>query len=80
MIRILLWAALIFAAVWFIKRLLNPPARKPAQDKKAEDAAAPMVRCAHCGVHLPQDRALNQQQQWYCSEDHRLLGPASRDR
>ena len=79
MIRIILWAALIFAAVWFIKRLLNPPASKPGKDKTTEQAAAPMVRCAHCGVHLPQDRALNLEQQWYCSEDHRLQGPASRD-
>ncbi|EGH33813.1 bifunctional sulfate adenylyltransferase subunit 1/adenylylsulfate kinase protein, partial [Pseudomonas syringae pv. japonica str. M301072] len=29
---------------------------------------------------LPQDRALSQAQQWYCSEAHRLQGPAARDR
>ncbi|WNW11946.1 PP0621 family protein [Pseudomonas sp. DTU_2021_1001937_2_SI_NGA_ILE_001] len=80
MIRIILWAALILAAIWFVKRLLNPPSRKPAADASAQDAPAPMVRCAQCGVHLPRDRALSQEQQWYCSEAHRLQGPASRER
>ncbi|WP_122467930.1 PP0621 family protein [Pseudomonas syringae] len=77
MIRLLLWVVLIAAAIWFIKRLLNPPQRKPAPP--AEPVAAPMVRCAHCGVHLPRDRALSQEQQWFCSEAHRLQGPASRE-
>ncbi|MFJ4145426.1 PP0621 family protein [Pseudomonas sp. NPDC089734] len=79
MVRLIMWVALIAAAVWFIKRLLNPPApRKPAEPPEAD--ASPMVRCAHCGVHLPRDRALSQEQQWYCSEAHRLEGPATRDR
>ncbi|MEG5264723.1 PP0621 family protein [Pseudomonas sp. JDS28PS106] len=76
MLRIIMWAALIAAVIWFVKRLLNPPAPRTPRD----DAAAPMVRCAHCGVHLPRDRALSQEQLWYCSESHRLEGPATRDR
>ncbi|MFK7702120.1 PP0621 family protein [Pseudomonas caspiana] len=79
MIRLLMWVALIAAVVWFIKRLLNPPAPRRTA-RPPEEVAAPMVRCAQCGVHLPQDRALNQGQQWYCSEAHRLEGPATRDR
>ncbi|MEN1836185.1 PP0621 family protein [Pseudomonas lijiangensis] len=79
MIRIIMWVALIAAAVWFVKRLLNPPAPKKRADPP-ETAASPMVRCAHCGVHLPRDRALSLEQQWYCSEAHRLEGPATRDR
>jgi len=81
MIRLIMWVALIAAAVWFIKRLINPPApRRKPNAPAAESAAAPMVRCAQCGVHLPQDRALTQANQWYCSEAHRLEGPAARDR
>ncbi len=35
----------------------------------------PMVRCAHCGVHLPQDEALPAERLFFCSEAHRALGP-----
>ncbi|MBP5097837.1 PP0621 family protein, partial [Pseudomonas protegens] len=45
-----------------------------------EPATTPMVRCAHCGVHLPQDRALSQSQQWYCSQAHLQQGPGNQDR
>jgi uncharacterized protein len=34
-----------------------------------------MVRCAHCGVHLPNDRALQQGNEWYCSQAHLQQGP-----
>lgn len=79
MIRLIMWVALIAAAVWFIRRLLNPPAKRP-KAAPPESVAAPMVRCAHCGVHLPQDRALGQGQQWFCSEAHRIEGPTSEKR
>ncbi|AVI83053.1 hypothetical protein BTW15_23625 [Pseudomonas syringae pv. tomato] len=79
MVRLLMWVALIAAVIWFVKRLINPPKPKPRAEPP-EIAATPMVRCAHCGVHLPQDRALSQEKQWYCSEAHRLEGPAARDR
>ncbi|KGS15885.1 hypothetical protein NLO74_23215 [Pseudomonas tremae] len=79
MIRLLMWVALIAAVIWFVKRLINPPKPK-TRPASPEIDAAPMVRCAHCGVHSPRDRALSQGQQWYCSEAHRLQGPAARDR
>ncbi|WP_397451335.1 PP0621 family protein [Pseudomonas sp. NA-150] len=79
MVRLLLWVALIAAAVYFFKRMgKKPEPRKGAQPPEA--VAAPMVRCAHCGVHLPRDRALSLQQQWYCTQAHLEQGPGSRDR
>jgi hypothetical protein len=36
-----------------------PPARPVA--------ALPLVRCVSCGVHLPQQRALEVVGRWYCS-------------
>lgn len=37
---------------------------------------APMVACAHCGVHLPQPEAvLDAAGRPFCSEAHRLAGP-----
>lgn len=79
MIRLIMWVALIMAAIWFFKRLTKGPAHKPTNAAPEIDAT-PMVRCAQCGVHVPRDRALSQGQQWYCTEAHRLQGPAARDR
>lgn len=69
--RLLFWVAIIFAAIWIWRRFISQPKRTHA----AEDAAAPMVRCAHCGVHIPKAQALSQDQQWYCSQAHLEQGP-----
>ncbi|MBV7550006.1 hypothetical protein KW849_27360 [Pseudomonas sp. PDM26] len=77
MLRLLFWIALIAAAVWFWRKLKGQAStpRPPA-----EREAAPMVRCAHCGVHLPRDRALSHDQQWYCSQAHLEQDKGSRGR
>jgi uncharacterized protein len=79
MIRLIMWIALIWLAIWFFKRVTKRPAPRSGRAAPQTDAA-PMVRCAQCGVHLPRDRALSQDQHWYCTEAHRLQGPAARDR
>ena len=44
---------------------------KPGQDdQKAES----MVRCAHCGVHLPRSEASLIGGNTWCSQDHAKLG------
>ena len=81
MIRLIMWIALILTAIWFFRRLIRTPSpRGHSAAPKADADAAPMVRCAQCGVHVPRDRALNQGEWWYCTEMHRLQGPAPRDR
>ncbi|MGX9381085.1 PP0621 family protein [Pseudomonas sp. JQ36] len=77
MLRLLFWIVLIFAAVWLWRKFKAPASS--AQSPREQDAA-PMVRCAHCGVHLPRDRALNLQRQWYCSQAHLEQGPGASDR
>lgn len=77
MVRLLFWIALIAAAVWFWRKFKSPAA---APRPPNEPTTTPMVRCAHCGVHLPQDRALSQSQQWYCSQAHLQQGPSNQDR
>jgi len=64
--RLLLCIFLIAAAVWLWRRLTS----KPKNSSAADQGALPMVRCAHCGVHLPRDRALQHREQWYCSQTH----------
>ncbi|ERI54415.1 PP0621 family protein [Pseudomonas sp. NPDC077186] len=74
--RLLFWIAVIFAAIWIWRRFVS----KPKRPRPREDAAAPMVRCAHCGVHVPQSQALSQDQRWYCSQAHLEQGPHAGDR
>ena len=58
MTKILLWIAIIFV-VLFGLRLLNVAKAKrragtPGRDAPQKPAAETMVRCARCGVYLPQ--------------------------
>lgn len=50
----------------------SPPPVGPRPDPHQET----MVRCAHCGVHLPESDALTSAQGLpYCSATHRDAGP-----
>lgn len=72
MVRLLFWIVLIAAAFWLWRKF------KVSQQSRPEtklDAPLKMVRCAHCGVHLPTDRALPQGNEWYCSQAHLQQGP-----
>jgi uncharacterized protein len=39
-----------------------------------------MVRCAHCGLHLPRSEAVSAGGQLYCSDAHRIAGAGPADR
>lgn len=44
-----------------------PPERAEPPQAHAED----MVRCVHCGVHLPRSESIMSGGKFYCSEEHR---------
>jgi len=46
--------------------------RNPAPQARAPES---MVRCAHCGIHLPRSEALLQNGQTWCNAEHARLGP-----
>ncbi|MBF7730249.1 PP0621 family protein [Pseudomonas sp. N040] len=75
MFRLLIWIALIVAAVWLWRRLKNPAAAQPPSQSETQ----PMVRCAHCGLHVPQREAQESAGNWYCSTRHLELGPRQSD-
>lgn len=61
---------LLLAAIAAVVYLLIRSYRKdvPRQDKSvAED----MVRCAHCGVHLPKSESIMAGGQFFCGVAHR---------
>lgn len=51
--------------------------RRPAASSRRPrgDGAESMVRCAHCGIHLPRSEALLIGGHTYCSPAHRDAGP-----
>jgi uncharacterized protein len=72
-LRSLLFLAIIFFAVWLIRRHLsaadNSSRAKPRQPAKAE-----MRQCAYCGVHAPITTGILAKDVFYCCEDHWRMG------
>jgi uncharacterized protein len=77
MIRLLFWIALIFAAIWAWRKFKSSAVSNRPPNR---DNALPMVRCAQCGLHLPDNRALRQGNLWYCSQAHLQQGPGASGR
>lgn len=80
MLRLLILVAVVVGlALWFLKgrRTGVPPAgRADAARKEGGAEPAPMVACAHCGVHLPRpDASFDAEGRSYCGEPHRVAGP-----
>lgn len=61
---------LMLIAIAVVVYLLLKSYRKnsPAQDRSgAED----MVRCAHCGIHIPKSESINADGNYFCGPEHR---------
>ena len=67
LVRIILLAVIIALAMSMIRKW------KAQQDgQSADNATTPaMKKCAHCGVHLPQQDAIRSGDLYFCSETHR---------
>lgn len=74
MLRWLVLAAAVFAVLWLLRRAL---ARREGGPPRAgrESGPAELVSCARCEVHLPRGEALEHAGNFYCSDEHRRLGP-----
>ncbi len=60
-----------FVVAWWIlsgyRRSVNSAERPPAP------AGEDMVRCVHCGVHLPRSESHTSGGKFFCSEEHMRL-------
>ena len=69
----LLLIVVVFALVYYVvrgyTRTLGRDGERPPAVKGGED----MVRCGHCGVHLPRSESVGAADAWFCSEEHRRL-------
>lgn len=71
----LLILGLVLVGVWLWRSSRETPRPRPPT---APTPTGPqeMVRCAHCGLHLPASEAIPGQQGRYCSPEHRLRAEA----
>ena len=70
LIRILL----IALVAWLLLRMLKNWVNKKAVTRtKSTDELETMVRCQHCGLHIPKNEALQSANRYYCSQEHLRL-------
>jgi uncharacterized protein len=66
--RVLFYALLLAVLYVAVKRWRTGPAR---QRRRPVRAVTRMVRCAQCGLHLPEGEAIREGQRFFCSPEHR---------
>ena len=76
--RLFLLVVLAVVAIWLIRRAIVPASRaKQGDGTQAGKPPVPgdLVKCAHCGTHLPLAEARALGDRVYCSDEHARLGP-----
>lgn len=67
--KLLFWILLGFVVWLAFKATRKHAARNADAARGSED----MVRCLHCGVHLPQSESVGAGGKFFCSEEHLRL-------
>lgn len=62
---------LVIAAVVY---LLIRSYRRKSEAAEKEAVTEDMVRCTHCGVHLPRSESIRAGDKFYCCAEHRDAG------
>jgi len=73
--RLILIAIAIAVVVWLLRRALTDPKNRAKQQPGRGGTLDELVRCAHCGLHLPRSEARSAGGQNYCSDEHAARGP-----
>lgn len=60
----------IALAVWVLIALIRSYMRRTGAPRQPQRIGT-IVRCAKCGLHVPQSEALLQDERYYCSAAHR---------
>jgi uncharacterized protein len=64
--RLIFLLAVIFVVYILLKSYRRQIPGQDASDKAAEE----MVRCLHCGVHLPKSESVSVNGKYYCCDAH----------
>lgn len=75
--RLFLLVVLAVVAIWLIRRALVQAsrARQAGAQPTTPSTQGDLVKCAHCGTHLPLAEARAVGDRVYCSDEHARLGP-----
>ena len=66
--KIILLVLGLILVVWLVRSYRRRVDRSDNPGPAAQSEN--MVRCAHCGVHLPRSESLTTQGSYYCSAEH----------
>lgn len=69
-----LFFVLLALAIYLVWRVLQKK-QLPPRDEKPNALRLPMVSCATCGLHIPRNEALMQDERYFCCEEHRRPAP-----
>jgi uncharacterized protein len=64
--KIIFLVLAVLLVYWVLKSYRKRVDRRGAPPGTGED----MVRCDHCGIHLPRSESLTTRGQFFCSADH----------
>lgn len=67
-VRLLIIGAAIWLAIMLLRRLISP---RPRPMESRTNATSTMVKCAHCGLHIPESEAILHHGHYYCCQEHR---------
>jgi len=73
--RTLLFLLALGAIFWIVRYMARNHRAEIDTHQDGEKPIQRMVRCAHCGVHVPSAEAVRDGDTWYCSAEHREKGP-----
>ena len=69
-IRLIIFAVLFWAGLKLYRMYREWKLEHDSEESRHLDSGQ-MVRCRYCRVHLPEDEALRQEGEWFCSPEHR---------
>lgn len=69
--KIILLLLGILLVYWILRSYRRRPGERDT--RPGTGAAEDMVRCAHCGVHLPRSESVMTRGAYYCSVEHQRL-------
>lgn len=84
--KILFWFIIIMAVLLGARLLSRSATKSPPTGKLGKaspnsdmSGAEAMVRCQHCGIHLPRSEAFLSNSRTWCGPDHARLGQSTSD-
>lgn len=71
MSRLLILVVIAAVVYWLLVSYRRKARKESEPDGNAPGQAEDMVRCAHCGLHLPKRESVAEEGKFYCGDAHR---------